>query len=426
MTDRPGAAEIQRLETETIEHHRFDNGLTLVAQSMPWLESAAFSIAVPAGCRYDAANKVGTANFVCEMVQRGCGQLDSRQFLEALQMLGVDYYSSVSNHHSHFGGALKATQLLETLSIYRDVVRAPVMPADQIEDARQVCIQEIMSLEDDLSKQAMLSSRLRFYGDPDGRHGDGTLETIAAINAEDLQNYYQRHYQSDGTIIAVAGKIDFERLRDHVAELFGDWKPDPAALIKSSATERGSLHIPFESDQTHIAISMPGVSARHDDYWQWRAAIGVLSDGMSSRLFREVREKRGLCYTVYASCHSVLDRGGVFAYAGTSSGRAQETLDVLLEEIGRLSDGISSEELRRLKVQLRSDLVMQQESCRSRVGSIFSNWFNLGRVRTIDEINTIITKLECDPINAYLKDNPPANFDVVTLGSAALEMKHAV
>ena len=118
--------------------------------------------------------------------------------------------------------------------------------------------------------------------------------------------------------------------------------------------------------------------------------MGVLSDGMSSRLFTEVREKRGLCYTVYASCHSLKDRGSVICYAGTTTERAQETLDVMFAELVRLEQGIQPDELHRLKARIKSSLIMQQESSTSRSGSIAADWYYLNRVRTLDELGAII------------------------------------
>ena len=113
-------------------------------------------------------------------------------------------------------------------------------------------------------------------------------------------------------------------------------------------------HIPHESNQTHITISYESVPYAHPDYYQARAAVGVLSDGMSSRLFTEVREKRGLCYAVYAVCHTLRDRGSVFCYAGTTTERAQETLDVMIHELRELSQGVRPDELQRLKARLRA------------------------------------------------------------------------
>ena len=318
---------------ESIFHHTYENGLTLIAQPMPWLESAAFSFAVPAGCRFDSEDQVGTANFVCEMVQRGCGKYDSRQFIEALESLGVDYTSSASLYNTNFGGAMQAAQLHDAISIYADVFRRPIFPNDQLEDGRLVCFQEIAALGDDLGQRTLRQLRSNFYGETDGRNCEGTMESVGSITMDNIKEYYQSHYRPNGMIIACAGKLDWESLKSHVGKLFDDWAPKDEPSVEAAPANHGVDHIQHTSEQTHIGIAYPGVAYSHDDYYLNRGAIGVLSGGMSSRLFTEVREARGLCYTVFASCHTLKDKGAVLCYSGTSNERAQETLDVIIEEL---------------------------------------------------------------------------------------------
>ena len=411
------------MKQQTILTHQFANGLTLIGQPMPWLQSAAFAISVPAGSRYDDAEKIGTANFLCEMVQRGCGDHDSRQFVEALQMMGVDFSSSAGNYHTHYGGALIASELLPALGITAEVLRRPHLPAGQLEEGRMVCLQEIAATSDDLPQKAMSRMKARFYGDPDGRDSDGTIESIQAITLEDLQDFHQRLYQPDGLIIAVAGQFDFNAVVDEVGKLFDDWQRNPSPAVVETPPSKGIEHIQFESEQTHIVVGFNGCTYTDENYYLNRCAIGVLSDGMSSRLFTEVREKRGLCYTVFASNHSVKDNAGVFCYSGTSTARAQETLDVIVEQLRELGNGVTAAELKRLKIQIRSGLVAQQESCRSRANAINSNWFHLGRVRTLDEILENINAMTVDGVNDYLSKYPPADFSLVTLGSEALSLR---
>ena len=411
-------------QQQIIHSHQFENGLVLIGQSMPWLESAAFSFQVPAGCRYDPTDRIGVANFVCEMVQRGAGQMNSRQYIEALEELGIDYSSSASVYGTHYSGASCAGQLHDAISIFADVLRRPHFPADQLEDGRLVCQQEIAAIEDDLPQRALIELRSRYYGQPDGRDCHGTPASVAAIELSDLRNFYESNYRPNGMILGVAGKIDWPKLLNHVSHLFADWQPKPEPTPTQILPQHGTCHLPFESQQTHIAIAYPGVCYSDPDYYKQAGSVSVLSGGMSSRLFSEVREKRGLCYTVFATNHSVRDRGSVICYCGTSTDRAQESLDVLVEQLQLLGQGITDDELRRLKVQVRSDLIMQQESCRARAGSITGDWFHFGRVRTLDEINTKISSLTVSEINQFLEQNRPGHFDLVTLGSQPLEMKH--
>ena len=404
----------------------FDNGLTLIAEPMPWLESAAFSFSVPAGLIYDPGEKRGVANFLCDMVQRGAGTRDSRAFVEDLEYLGVNDSASVSVYHSHFGGSLPASNLNPTLDIFADMLRRPHLPESQIDDARMVCFQEVRALEDDLAQKTVQQLRLNQYGTPYGQSSQGTMESVAKIDMNDLNNFYRSCYRPNGLVLAVAGKIDWQSLCEHVARLFGDWKKNEQLDPAGEVPRKMYQHIEFDSQQTHIALAYDSVPYSHPDYFQARGSVGVLSDGMSSRLFSEIREKRGLCYSVYASSHSLKDRGCVVCYAGTGADRAQQTLDVLVEQLDLVADGITEEELDVLKVQIRSGIVMQQESCRSRAASIAGDWFHLGRVRPLDELNQIINDLSVDSINHYLANNPPTDFNIVTLGPDALETSNGI
>jgi predicted Zn-dependent peptidase len=167
------------------------------------------------------------------------------------------------------------------------------------------------------------------------------------------------------------------------------------------------------------------VPYRHPDYFLASGAVGVLSGGMSSRLFTEVREKRGLCYTVFASHHTQRDRACVLCYAGTSAERAQETLDVTLGELHRLAGGILPDELTRLKARVKSGLIMQGESSAARAGAVARDWYHLGQARTLAELGRLVDALSVPDINEYLEENPPKDFTVVTLGPAQLQMPAA-
>lgn len=406
--------------------HQFSNGLTLLAEPMEWLESAAFALLVPAGCAGEPQAMAGLAGFTCEMVQRGSGSRDSRQFISELELLGADCTASVTNSHTSFGGAMPAENLRQTLAIYADAVRRPQLPPEQLEDARLVCIQEVRSIEDEPAQRTLMELRRRHYPDPFGRSSPGCEETLRHIGAADVRAFWQRAYTPQGAILSVAGKIDWQRLRDEVGALFGDWTNGVPVPLPESTAARGYRFIEEPSAQTHIGIAYPSVHYAHPDYYVARAAIGVLSDGMSSRLFTEVREKRGLCYTVYAILHSLRDRGSVLCYAGTTTDRAQETLDVILEELDKLTRGIQPDELERLKSRIKSTLIMQQESSPSRSGSLAGDWYFLGRVQPLDELRRIIDALDCDQINAYLAQHPPGDYTIVTLGAKPLEVPGGV
>lgn len=403
-----------------IETYRMSNGLVVLAETMPWLESSAFALLLPAGCGYERHDQAGLASLTCEMVQRGAGERDSREFLEDLELLGVEFSSSVSAAHMSFGAAMPAENLVPALSIYADLARRPQLAADELDDAKLSCVQEALAIEDDLAQKAMLHLRSRFYADPFGRSSHGRVESLEALELSDLREHWGRTFVPSGAILSVAGKFEWNALRGEIERLFGDWQGPAPASPTETPPARGYDHLTRESSQTHIGVAFDSVPFSHPDFYEARAGIGILSDGMSSRLFTEVRERRGLCYTVFASCHSLRDRGGVFAYSGTSTDRAQETLDVLCGELLRLSQGVDADELRRLQSRLKSSLIMQQESSSSRAGAMAADWYYLDRVLTLDELGVIVAGLRVDKINAYLAAHPPNHFTVVTLGGEPL------
>ena len=410
------------LVTNAILSHIFDNGLVLVAEPIPSLESAAFSFLVPAGCSYDPRARSGLAALTCEMTLRGAGDRNNRQFLEELERLGVERGESVTDSHSSFRGATLAKSLLPAFELFADLLLRPLFPADQLEAARQVALQELRSIEDEPSQRVMLELRKRQYPYPHGRSSHGEQAALEATTLDDIRQFHAANYRPNGAIIGVAGRFDWEQLKSRVGKLFANWQPKNGAVEKDEAAGAMLAHVPHESHQTQIGIAYGSVPYRDPDYFQAWGAVGVLSGGMSSRLFTEVREKRGLCYTVYATQHSLRDRGSVLCYAGTSSERAQETLDVTLGELTRLAKGVEAAELQRLKARIKSGLIMQQESSSSRSGSIALDYYHLGRVRSLDEVSKIIDDLSCDSINAYLSRHPPKDFRVVTLGPAALRV----
>jgi len=408
--------------SEPIYSHRFDNGLVLLAEPMRSVESAAFTLRVGAGTLYEPDDRGGLAGFACEMALRGAGPRDSRQFVDDLDNLGVERSESVTDGHTSYGGATLAKNLFPALEIYADVLRRAHLPAEQLEAGRQVVLQELRSLDDDLAQKVMLELRRRHYPDPWGRSSQGELASLESIVIDEIDGFYRRQYQPQDTILSVAGRLDWDEVRDHVERLFGDWAVQPKTTVTESEPHSRQHHIAHDANQTQIGIAYSSVPYDDDDFFRAWAAVGVLSGGMSSRLFTEVREKRGLCYTVSASHHTLLGRGAVMCYAGTSVERAQETLDVTLAELARLARGVEPNELDRLKARIKSGLIMQQESSSSRSSSIGRDWYLLGRVRTLDELESILDALTCDDINAYLADHPPRDFTIVTLGPEPLEV----
>jgi len=401
-------------------HHTFSNGLTIVGEPSDRFESAAFSFLVPTGAAYDPVGKLGTAELTCEMILRGSGERDSRQFVSDLDSLGAITSESVSVTHTRASSAALAKNIQEVLSIYAAAFREPHFSDDQFEPAKQLILQQLRSLEDEPNSQMARQLQQRFYGEPFGRPYNGELADVEKLTLDDVREFFANTYQPREAILAVAGNFDFDAMVRYTEGLFGDWEERHVEPSPEAPPAYGRTHLPYDSAQTHIGIAYPTVPRRDDDFLPASASVGILSSGMSSRLFTEVREKRGLCYSVSASYTSLLDRAAVFCRAGSSAPRAKETLEVILAELKRLADGIEEEELVKLKTQVKSSVIMSQESSSARSAVIARNWYHLGRLRTVEEVLEEVSELTAARINAYLKEHPPEDFTVVTLGSEEL------
>jgi predicted Zn-dependent peptidase len=407
---------------QKIHVHPLANGLTLVAEEMEWLESAAFAFLLPAGCLYEKPAKAGLAALTCEMVQRGSGNRDSRQFVADLENLGADCSASVSVTHMSFGGSMPRESLPSVLEIYADLARRPLLPEDQFEDAQLSCLQEVRAVEDDVNQRLMQELRRRYYSDPWGRSSQGQMETVQGLKPADIRSFVSDRLRPNRAILSVAGNINWPQLRDQVEDLFGDWRPGLDEQIVEEPAQRGYRHLQVESSQTLVGLAIDGLSYSSDEYFQLRGAVGALSDGMSSRLFTEVREKRGYVYSVYAMCHSLRDRGSVLAFAGTTPEHGQDTFDVTWGELKRMFAGITQAELDRLKGRIKRSLIIQQESSPARAGNIALDWYYLQHVRTKAEIQALIDGLSCESINGWLAAHPPQNLTVVSLGPEPIQV----
>ncbi len=415
-----------QVQQRTILSHKMSNGMVLVGESTDSVQSAAFTLLIPSGTSAEPNDRQGLSGVLCDMVLRGAGARDSRSLINDLEILGVERGESVGGSLTSFSAATLADNLHDTLDIYADILRQPRLPEKQLEAARQVCFHELRAVEDEPAQKLMVELHRRAYPEPWGRSSCGNHEGIAASTHTDVHKHWSTRFRPNGAILGVAGRFQWQPLVEHVEALLGDWPAIDVSPPTESNTPDTSPHITHESNQCHLGIAFPTVPYRHDDYLQAWAAVGVLSSGMSSRLFTEVREKRGLCYTVSASLQTQLERARVFCYAGTSTERAQETLDVTFHELKRLGAGIQQKELDRLKARIKSGLIMQQESTSSRSGSIARDWYHLGRARSLEEVGQLVDDLTSDSINGYLADHPPRDFTFATLGPQPLELPGAV
>jgi len=382
------------------------NGLVLAVEEQPWNPGVAMQLLLPVGAITDPEGLEGAANLLEGWLWKGAGGRDARALAEAFDDLGVRRGSAAGLEYTTLGASFLAGQLEKVLALYADVLMRPALPEEAFEAVRQLALQELASLEDQPPKKLFTALRRALFKSPHGRNPSGTLEGLQAATPEALRADFARRYGAQGSILALAGGISLERAQAAVEVTLGSWRGGGVTPPAPAVSQPHSLRLEQRGAQVQIGLIYPDVSPGHPEFYTARLAAQVLSGGMGARLFVEVREKRGLVYSVYASPNGVKGYSYLSAYAGTTPERAEETLRVLRSEIERLAQGVSAEELERAKVGLRTLLVMQEESARSRVASMARDLYLLGRVRSLEEIEAEIAAVDLRRINRYLAENP--------------------
>ncbi len=414
--------------TSTIEQHKYSNGLVLVAERMPGVQSAAFTLLLPAGAAYEGADALnlggGAATMAAEWITRGAGARDSHALLTDLDNLGVSHAESAQTLHTSIAGATLGRNLELALEIFADVVLRPHLDDEEVEPIRALCLQNLRSLEDDPGTKVIFELRRRHFPDPWGRPSPGTTEGVSSLTPDDLRGFIRRTYRPNGAILGVAGAINWPSLCDTVGRLFGDWAPQPELGVGMKPAGPRRDHILRETQQIQIAMAYPAATVDSPDYYRARAAAAILGGYSSARLFTEVREKRGLCYSVYSTYEGQPNRAVMICHAGTSADRAQQTLDVMLTEIEQLGrGGIAPDELETMRAGLKSSLIMAQESSMSRSAALAGDWYFLSRVRSLEEIATSLDALTPSTVSAYAAELArPVDRTILTLGPTALAL----
>ena len=403
------------MEQQT-DKHVLKNGMVLLGEPMAGVASVAFDFMLPAGVALLPEGACGAANIIADWVFRGAGAHNSRALGDALDGLGLHRADSVGSAHLSVGASLESSNLAEALALYADVILDPHLSDEQFVPARQLALEGVLALADEPRQMVMLELRKRFYPTPLGRSTIGEIEELERLTAETTRAIVKTGFRIPQTIFTIAGKYDFDAVCRQIDEAFGGCESAGVNGPELGARAGRYTHIPNEGAQVHIGMMTATARFRDDDYYNARVATSVLSGGMSARLFTEVREKRGLCYAIGARYHSLKQAAGILCYAGTTPDKAQETLDVIVAEFKRLAEGIGTEELDRAKVGLKSSLIMQSESSGSRAGAIGSDFYMLGRVRSLDEIKEKIEATSVESILEFLQRNPFEDFTVVTIG----------
>jgi predicted Zn-dependent peptidase len=403
------------------------NGLRVVLETVPHVESVAYNLLIPGGIISDHEDYQGASILLTELTTRGAGKLNSRQLSEAFENSGIRHGEGASHNRFSYSGSLLADELPRALELVASMVLEPHLPEEEIQSIKNSCIQDIEATKDNPTQRTLMRLCERYYPEPYNRKGEGEVEGIGRCDIDHLRSEWERRYCPSGSVLSIAGKIDPDSVEGIIRERFGDWEgeisPRPSFGTMPMATAE---HVESDSAQMQIALATPSALFLDRFYYVARIVSGILSGGMFGRLFIEVREKRGLCYSVSARHSASRDYGALIVYAGTTPERAQETLDVLLKEIRIAPGTVKNEELERVKANILSSMIMGEESTASRAVSNGVDQWLLNRVRSLEEVKQAILNIELHDIDEYLEAFPVDSFMLQTLGSQPLDVRTIV
>ena len=400
--------------------------MPLLVEEMAGVRTAAISWLVPAGNATDPEGEAGDgwSSLLAELAQRGAGDRDSRAFSDALDRAGVQRAVTPAAVHIVASGTTLGSLIDQALPLFADLIVRPHLPADALDAVRSLAIQSLESLQDDPQHRVSLRLRERHLPPPFNRSGYGNKTAFERADIEALRADWMSRVRPVGSILSIAGAVDADALASTLDRLLKGWHGTATDVRATGSALGGALHEEDESNQTHIAVGLDAPSERESESLLCRMATNILGAETSSRLFTEVREKRGLCYSVNAGYAGGRDRGMVALYAGSTPERAQETLDTMMAELERFEHGVDAGEFRRAVIGMKSRLVMQGESTAARAAALGSDWYRLGRCRSLGELSAEVDAVTLDGLNDWIAHSMGGSWrgqmTVCTVGKSAL------
>lgn len=391
-------------------YHQLPNGLQMVGQYMPSLSSTAFGFQLEAAVVHEPEEKQGLAHLFEYMLFQGTKTKNARVLNEAFESLGARKGAATGLETGQVWASMVHTKLDATLELIQELLLTPTFPSDELDQMRNIVLQEIRRRDDEPASRISELARANFFhGTSLSRLLLGTNDSVRTLARQDLQNFWQARYQPNNVLFSIAGKFDWEHVVARIEDLFGSWEGHAAPSLEQQPRPMNSIAVEHqEGKQEHIILMFPFPNYIDPDYYAAMVITEVLGgSSMASRLFVEVREKRGLVYGVSASPMSTRHSGAIRVYAGTTPQQGRECLQVLIDELRKLGeDGLTSDELERAKVQLKSGLVMRGEGSFARMSAISRSWWYEHKLRTIHEVTEAIDAVTLDQVMHVLQRFP--------------------
>jgi len=408
--------------TDTV-HDFLPCGIEYGVMPFPQRHIVTFQLRVLSGIGTEPEDKLGLARLLLDTIDKGTQQRSGRELSDAFDAIGASHRSGVGRETTSFTCTVLPEHFERAVALQAEFLRTPTFPQDVFEVNVDLARQELLALEDDAHALADKLIGHEAFGPILGRHPLGENETLEKITRDDLIRQWESRFSTGRMILSVAGAVDPRK----AAELFQthfDGFGTPARDGRGSYPVQfspGAKHFNKELEQQQIGVCWPGVDATHDEFPVQQVVLGILSGGMSARLFTEVREKQGLVYWVNAWHETPRGSGMIFLGASTTPDRCDQTYKTLLREVERLAEDIQPDELERAITGIVVNLETRGDSTRARCAELANDLFYFGRPLPEDEKIARVQAVTIDKIRRYLATYPRDQLCVVTLGPRALE-----
>jgi len=406
---------------DTITQTTLDNGLRIVIEPNDSMRSVAMGLMIPCGVIHQEKNELGIASICAELLLRGSTTRNSQQQADDFDLAGTVRDASPATRSTAVSMTTLDNRFEESIALTADMALNPSMSNDSFDASRTMAQHALASLADDPQQRAVLAARDRHLPEPFNRNTFGTESSLSNLTAERTRDWWNTHANPNGAIISIAGAINPDKAIELINKHFGQWAGQSDAPVIHAVAPRGYAHETDDTNQVQIIIVNDSPHASHPDHMHELLAVSVLSGGMSGRLFTEVREKRALCYSVSASYRAEKEFGLITSYVGTTPERAQESLDVLHQQLEAIQAGdVTQDEFNRARIGLKSRVIFSGESTGARASSLIADLIKRGEPRTLQQIIKQIDAVDLDSLNAYLKTRTLGQTTIQTLGPTAL------
>lgn len=373
----------------TVEVTRLDNGLTVATESMPHIESAAIGVWVGAGSRSERDGEHGISHLLEHMAFKGTARRTAREIAEEIEAVGGELNAATSVENTYYYARVLGGDVPLAADILGDILLESAFDPEELKREQHVIVQEIGAAHDTPDDRVFdLFQGAAWPEQPIGKPILGTVETVRGFGAPALRTYLGTHYRAPQMVLSAAGAVEHAAVvdlaRQKLAGLPTNAGPDdPPALYRG-----GECREERDLQETQIVLGFEGRRYASDDFYAAQLLASVLGGGMSSRLFQEIRESRGLCYSIYAFHWGFTDTGLMGVHVATGEGDVPELVDVLTAELARAASTITEAEVERSRAQMRAGLLMSRESAASRASQMARQILVHGRPLTMQEILT--------------------------------------